>query len=234
MRKITKPIASIAIICVVLFAVLHVVPLPFSASILTKNPQPISLKGIDRTRSVEGEIKWDNPKIRLRGFTAQADIMGTFTNSAMILDQLINPETDIAVIDKSKLKVWQRTNSTLACQGLPQGLACTGNIRMRIDSFLGKVKTTLTVDTLSSSALADNEITLRHRITSGAGVPSLIIDALNKELAARDRSTALPEFFAEHNVDVTHHAFTGNSADDTLGVTLSLKMPLSQLLKSIF
>lgn len=234
MSKIAKPIASVAVICVLLFAILHVVPLPFSASMLTENPQPISLKGIDRTRKVEGEIKWDNPKIKLSGFTAHADITGTFVDSAMILDQLINPETEIAVIDKSKLKVWQRTNSTLACQGLSEGLACTGKIRMRIDTFLGKIKNTLTVDTLSSSELADNEITFRHRITSGAGVPSLIIDALNDELAEKDRTKALPKFFAEHNVDVTHHAFTGNSTDDTLGVTLSLKMPLSQLLKSIF
>ena len=230
----SKTIGILAICIVALFAILHIVPLPISASMLVENPTPIKLKGIDRTRPVIGQIQWDSPKIHLRGFNINAQISGTFTDSDVILGHLINPISPQLILDKSKVKVLLLDNSTLACSGNGAGLECLGELHMSIDTFLGKIKNTLTLTTQSTSALDGNEITLSHRITQGHGVPSLVTDALNKELAKKDRSKSLPDFFSDHNVTITDHAFTGSSADNTLGLQISLKMSLSELIKSIF
>lgn len=234
MKFIVKAIAGVVTLCLLLFVILQIVPLPIKASFLTENPKAITLKGVDRTRKVNGEIIWDSAKVRLRGFNAQASVSGKFTNATQTLDQLINPSQTTAVIDKSKVKVFLLTNSQLACQGISEGLQCAGKIRMQIDTFLGKIKNTLTLRSLSSSELDGNQITLRHRITDGDGVPSLILDVLNAELEAKDRTRDLPPFFTEHNVEIIDHAFVGNSADDTLGVKLTLKMTFSDLIASIF
>jgi hypothetical protein len=233
MKTLTRLISILAICLIGLFAILHVIPLPVGASLLTKNPQPISLKGIDGTKHA-AQLQWDNPKIRLRGFHAQAQISGTFIDSAQVLNTVINPSRPMAVVNKSKIKVWQLNNSTLACAGVAEGLQCVGKIRMQIDTFLGKIKNTLTLTSKSNSALEGNEITLSHRILDGDGVPALVIEALNKELAAKDRTKSLPDFFIDHNVAVTDHAFIGKSTDNTLGLRLTLNMPLGELLKSIF
>jgi hypothetical protein len=234
MKLFVRSVLGIASLCMLLFVVMQVIPLPIKASFLTENPKEIRLKGVDRSRQVHGEILWDSVKIRLRGFNTQASVSGTFTDSADILDQLINPESTTTVVDKSKIKVFLMTNSQLACQGVAEGLECAGKIRMQVDTFLGKIKNTLTLRSLSRSELADNQITLSHRITEGDGVPSLILDVLNKELAAKDRTRALPPFFTEHNVEIVDHSFVGNSIDDTLGVKLTLKMSLSDLISAIF
>lgn len=233
MKTLSRIIGILAICLIGLFVLLHIVPLPIGASLLTQNPQPISLKGIDGVKHV-GALNWDNPKIRLRGFRAQAEISGTFVDSAQLLNTVINPAEPLAVVNKSKIKVWQMNNSTLACAGVDQGLQCLGKIRLRIDTFLGKIKNTVTLTSQSTSELDGNEITLSHRILDGDGVPSLVIDALNKELAAKDRTKSLPDFFVDHNVTVTDHAFTGQSTDDTLGLRMTLSMSLGELVKSIF
>ncbi len=234
MNSFSKIIGIIAICFVALFAVLHIVPLPIPAAMLVENPTLIRLKGIDRNRAITAQLQWNSPKIRLRGFRVVAEITGTFTDSNIVLDQLINPISPDAVIDKRKLKVFMRDNSTLTCAGNNAGLKCQGRLRMTIDTFLGKIKNTLTISTQSTSALDGNEITLSHRITEGRGVPSLVIDALNKELAKKDRSKSLPDFFINHNVEITDHAFTGNSTDNTLGLKMTLKMSVSSLIKAVF
>ena len=233
MKTLTRIIGILAIGLIGLFAILHIVPLPLGASLLTQNPQSISLKGIDGTKHA-AQLQWDNPKIRLRGFQAQAQISGTFIDAGQVLNTLINPRQPVAVVNKSKIKVWHLNNSTLACAGVGQGLQCNGKISMRIDTFLGKIKNTITLTSHSNSALDSNEITLSHRIVNGHGVPSLVINALNKELAAKDRTKSLPDFFVDHNVTVTGHAFTGDSTDNTLGLRMTLNMPFDELLKSLF
>jgi hypothetical protein len=234
MKSLANLIGVIAICILAVFALLHVVALPFSASMLVENPTPLKLKGIDRNRPVVAQLKWDNPKIKLRGVNVTAEISGTFTDSNIVLDHLINPISPKLILDKSKIKVLMLNNSTLNCAGTGAGLECLGKLRMSIDTFLGKIKNTLTLTTQSNSELLDNEITLSHRITDGRGVPSLVIDALNKELAKKDRSKSLPNFFSDHNVTITDHAFTGHSENNTLGLQMTLKMSLIDLVKAKF
>lgn len=233
MKSLANLIGVIAVLVLGVFALLNVVALPFSASMLVDNPTPLKLKAIDN-RQVLAQLQWDNPKIRLRGFQAQAQISGLFIDADQVLNTLINPTQPVAVVNKSKIKVWHLNNSTLACTGMGQGLQCAGKIRMRIDTFLGKIKNTITLTSNSNSALDGNEITLSHRIINGDGVPSLVINALNKELMTKDRTKSLPDFFADHNVTVTDHAFTGDSSNNTLGLRMTLNMPLGELLKSVF
>ena len=233
MKTLTRIIGIIAISLIALFAILHVVSLPIGASLLTQNPQSISLKGIDGTKHM-AQLHWDNPKIRLRGLQAQAQVSGIFIDADQVLNTLINPTQPVAVVNKSKIKVWHLNNSSLACAGMAHGLQCAGKIRMRIDTFLGKIKNTITLTSHSNSALDGNEITLSHRIVNGDGVPSLVINALNKELMTKDRTKSLPNFFSDHNVTVTDHAFTGNSSNNTLGLRMTLNMPIGELLKSFF
>jgi hypothetical protein len=234
MKSLARLIGIIAICILGLFALLHIVPLPLGASMLVENPTPLKLKGIDRNRPVIAQLTWDNPKIKLRGFQVNAQISGTFTDSNLVLAQLINPIGTQVILDKSKLKVSLRDNSKLSCAGTGTGLECLGQLRMTIDTFLGKIKNTLTLATASNSALLGNEIILSHRITDAKGVPSLVIDALNKELAKKDRSKSLPNFFVDHNVTITDHAFVGHSDNNTLGLQMTLKMSLGELVKSVF
>jgi hypothetical protein len=233
MKSLANLIGVIAVLVLGVFALLHVVALPFSASMLVENPTPLKLKAIDN-RAVQAQLTWDNPKIKLRGFNATAQISGTFTDADAVLDQLINPASPQLILDKSKIKVLMLNNSTLSCAGTGTGLECLGKLRMTIDTFLGKIKNTLTLTTASNSELLGNEITLSHRITDGRGVPSLVIDALNKELAKKDRSKSLPNFFIDHNVTITDHAFIGQSTDNTLGLRMTLNMSIGELLKSLF
>ena len=234
MKSLTNLFGVIAICFVAVFAVLHIVALPFSASMLVDNPTPLKLKGIDRNLPVIAQLTWDNPKIKLRGFNVDAQISGTFTDSNTVLTQLINPVGSQTILDKRKIKVLLRDNSTLSCNGIGAGLECLGELRMTIDTFLGKIKNTLTLKTHSNSELLGNEITLSQRIINGRGVPSLVIDALNKELAKKDRTKSLPDFFVDHNVIITDHAFTGNSNNNTLGLEMTLKMSLMDLIRAKF
>lgn len=233
MKRLSKIISFLAFFVVAGFVILHIVPLPISVSMLAKNPTPITLNTIDGTK-ITAQIKWDNPTIRLRGFQARAEIVGTFNDAPNVLNRLINPTQPIAVINKNKLKVWQLDNSTLSCTGNQDGLQCLGKIRIRIDTVLGQVKNTLTLTSQSSSVLDGNEITLSHRILNGQGVPSQVVDALNGELTKKDKVKTLPNFFVDHNTTVTDHAFIGNSDDNTLGLRMTLTMPIAELLESIF
>ena len=123
MKRLSKIISFLAFFVVAGFVILHIVPLPISVSMLAKNPTPITLNTIDGTK-ITAQIKWDNPTIRLRGFQARAEIVGTFNDAPNVLNRLINPTQPIAVINKNKLKVWQLDNSTLSCTGNQDGLQC--------------------------------------------------------------------------------------------------------------